>query len=66
MIQAHTVKVMKAQKSYRMQNLQADVMRNITMFKADPKMIKDNIEYLMSNDYMKRDENDRGLLIYLP
>ena len=57
---------MKAQKTYRMQNLQADVMRNITMFKADPKMIKDNIEYLMQNEYMKRDDNDRGLLIYLP
>lgn len=41
-------------------------MRNITMFKADPKMIKDNIEYLMQNEYMKRDDNDRGLLIYLP
>ena len=60
------VKVMKAQKTYRMQNLQADVMRNITMFKADVKMIKDNIEYLMQNEYMKRDDNDKALLIYLP
>ena len=66
MIQAHVVKVMKAQKTYRMQNLQADVMRNITMFKADVKMIKDNIEYLMQNEYMKRDDNDKALLIYLP
>ena len=36
------------------------------MFKADPRMIKDQIEYLILNDYMKRDENNKGVLIYLP
>ena len=40
-IQAHAVKVMKAQKSYRYQNLTTDIIRNITMFKAEPKMIKE-------------------------
>ena len=40
-IQAHTVKVMKAQKTYRFPNLVADVIRNITMFRADPKMVKE-------------------------
>ena len=60
------MKVMKAQKSYRFQNLQADVIRNISMFRADPSMIKEQIEYLIQNDYMKRDENDRAQLIYLP
>ena len=65
-IQAHLVKVMKAQKTYRYQNLTADVMRNITMFKCDPKMLKDQIEVLIRDEYMKRDENNRAVLIYLP
>ena len=41
-------------------------MRNITMFKADPKMLKDQIEYLIQNEYMKRKEDDRATLVYLP
>jgi len=43
-----------------------DVIRNITLFKADPKMIKEQIEHLIANDYMKRDANERALLIYVP
>lgn len=46
-IQAHAVKVMKAQKTYPFQNLMADVMRNITMFKAEPAMIKDQLAHLI-------------------
>ena len=36
------------------------------MFKADPKMIKEQIEVLIRDEYMKRDENERAKLIYLP
>ena len=36
------------------------------MFKADPAMIKAQIEYLISTEYMKRAEDDRALLIYIP
>jgi len=36
------------------------------MFKAEPLMIKEQIEHLIQNEYMKRDENTRALLIYLP
>lgn len=57
---------MKAKKQYRFQNLQTDVMRNITMFKADPKMIKEQIELLIAQDYMKRDEREKANLIYVP
>lgn len=66
MVQAHTVKVMKAQKTYRFQNLVNDVIRNITMFRADPKMVKEQIEVLIRDEYMKRDERDKATLIYLP
>ena len=65
-MQAHTVKVMKAQKTYRFQNLVTDVIRNITMFRADPKMVKEQIEVLIRDEYMKRDDNDKTVLIYLP
>ena len=65
-MQAHTVKVMKAQKTYRFTNLVNDVIRNITMFRADPKMVKEQIEVLIRDEYMKRDDNDKALLIYLP
>lgn len=57
---------MKTQKTYRFQQVQTDVMRNITMFKAEPAMIKAQIEYLIQNDYMKRDPNERAKLIYIP
>ena len=36
------------------------------MFKADPKVIKEQIESLILSEYMKRDEKDRANLIYLP
>ena len=57
---------MKSQKTYRYMNLLADVIANINMFKADPKMVKEQIEVLITQDYMKRDENDRATLIYVP
>jgi len=57
---------MKAQKTYRFQQVVTDVIRNITMFKADPKMVKEQIEVLIQGEYMKRDDTDRALLIYLP
>lgn len=57
---------MKAQKTYRFQNLVTDVIRNITMFRADPKMVKEQIEVLIRDEYMKRDDNDKTVLIYLP
>lgn len=65
-VQAHIVKVMKSQKTYSFQLLLTDVIRNISMFKADPKVVKEQIEVLIQGDYMKRDENNRATLIYLP
>ena len=43
-----------------------DIIRNITMFRADPQVIKEQIDVLIQSEYMKRDENDRTILIYLP
>ena len=57
---------MKAQKTYRFQQVVSDVIRNITMFKADPEMVKEQIEVLIQCEYMNRDGADGALLIYLP
>ena len=64
MIQANVVKIMKAKKSYKYMELLTEVIRNISMFKADPKMVKEQIEVLIQQDYMKRDDNEKALLIY--
>ena len=57
---------MKAKKSYKYMELLTEVIRNISMFRADPKMVKEQIEVLIRDEYMKRDDNDRATLIYLP
>ena len=51
---------MKAQKSYRFNELVADVIRNIQLFRADPKMIKEQIDVLIDTGYMERDANNRA------
>jgi hypothetical protein len=41
-------------------------MGMITMFKAQPPMIKEQIEVLIQRGYMQRDEKNKKMLIYLP
>ena len=65
-VQANAVKIMKAKKQYRYMDLLTEVIRNINMFKADPKMVKEQIEVLIRDEYMKRDDKEKALLIYLP
>ena len=65
-VQAHIVKVMKSRKQLQMQHLVSEIMGNIGLFKAEPKMVKEQIEVLISNDYIKRDESDKRSLIYIP
>jgi hypothetical protein len=43
-----------------------DVIRQITIFMAQPQMIKQRIESLIEREYLKRDESDRSKYIYLP
>ena len=55
---------MKTKKTYKMVHLTADIISNISMFKADPRMIKEQIDNLIEREYMKREENDRTVLVY--
>lgn len=57
---------MKTNRQYRHADLVIKVMEMISMFKAQPPMIKLRIEHLIKNDYMKRDDKERSLYIYLP
>lgn len=65
-IDAHAVKQMKTNKTMLYKDLMQKVMDSITTFKAQPTMIKERIQSLIENDYMKRDEDIRAKLIYVP
>ena len=41
-----------------------NIMEGIRMFKAQPAMIKSQIEVLIIQDYFRREENDRARLVY--
>ena len=65
-IEAVTVRIMKARKTEKYAELLNAVIKQITMFQADPKMIKKRIEALMEREYLERDENDKNMIIYKP
>jgi len=65
-IDAVIVRIMKARKTEKHNQLLEDVMRQITIFMPQPQMIKQRIESLIEREYLKRDEADRGKYIYLP
>ena len=65
-LDAVIVRIMKARKTLKHTELIENVIKQVTMFLPQPKMIKERIESLIERDYLKRDENDKALYIYLP
>ena len=65
-IDSVAVRNMKARKVETMTALMQAIISQITMFTADPRMIKKRIENLMERGFMKRDEEDSKKLIYIP
>lgn len=65
-IDAVIVRIMKARKTEKHNQLLEDVMRQISNFLPQPQMIKQRIESLIEREYLKRDDNDRAKYIYLP
>lgn len=65
-IDAVVVRIMKARKTEKHNQLLEDVMRQITLFLPQPQMIKQRIESLIEREYLKRDDADRSKYIYLP
>ena len=60
------VRIMKARKTEKQNQLIEDVMKQVNMFLPQPQWIKMRIESLIERDYMKRDDADRTKFIYLP
>ena len=65
-IDAVVVRIMKARKTEKHNQLMEDVIRQISIFMAQPQMIKQRIESLIEREYLKRDDGDRSKYIYLP
>ena len=65
-IDAVVVRIMKARKTEKHNQLIEDVIKQISIFLAQPPMIKERIENLIEREYLKRDEQDRSKYIYLP
>ena len=65
-IQATSVKILKTRKTIAYQELITENLGMITMFKAQPAMIKEQIEVLIQRGYMERDPKNKKMLIYLP
>jgi len=65
-IEAICVRIMKARKTETHNELIQSVIRQTSMFKVQPNMIKKRIESLIERDYLERDKNDRAKYIYKP
>jgi len=57
---------MKSRKTLRHQELITEAMRQVNHFKPQPPMIKGQIESLIQREFIKRDEEDRNIYIYIP
>lgn len=60
------VRIMKARRTISHRDLLEEAIRQIINFNAQPNMIKRQIESLIQREYIKRDENDRSVYIYIP
>lgn len=65
-IDAVVVRIMKARKAEKHNELLVDVTKQISIFMAQPAMIKQRIESLIEREYLKRDDADKSKYIYLP
>lgn len=64
-IEATVVRIMKSKKSMDVNTLMNEVLASLHMFKPQPPIIKKRIEHLIDREFLKRDENDKTILIYL-
>ena len=57
---------MKGRRKLNHNDLITETIKQINSFKADASFIKPQIEWLIENDYLMRDENDIHNYIYKP
>lgn len=65
-LDAMIVRIMKARKKERHTELVNEVIKQVSLFKPQPQMIKQSIERLIEKEYLERDDNDRQVYIYIP
>lgn len=65
-LDAMIVRIMKARRTERHTELLTQVMKEVSLFKPQPQMIKQSIERLIEKEYLERDDNDRQKYIYIP
>lgn len=64
-IEAAIVRVMKTKKVLQHQQLVAEVVEQLTLFKPNPKQIKQRIENLIEREFLERDPENPSLYKYL-
>ena len=65
-LDAMIVRIMKARKKERHTELLNEVIKQVSLFKPQPQMIKQSIERLIEKEYLERDDSDRQVYIYIP
>lgn len=58
-IQTQLVKIMKGRRKEKHNELINEVLKQITSFKPEVTMIKQQIEWLIESDYLMRDQTDK-------
>lgn len=65
-VDAAIVRVMKSRKRLDHNSLLEEVFKQCTLFKPQPSQIKMQIEHLIDREFLKRDDSQRNVYIYLP
>ena len=64
-IEAAIVRIMKARKEMKHNQLIAEVLNQLHFFRPQPKSVKRRIEHLIDREYLERDEDESNVYRYL-
>jgi cullin 1 len=64
-IEAAIVRIMKARKEMKHNQLIAEVLNQLHFFRPQPKSVKRRIEHLIDREYLERDEDQSNVYRYL-